>query len=180
LPDVIVVPVGASDPSLLEYLALTLGEAMKLEARMDARRLIPDFAYDPVRRQFESTRILTALVEDWGTKTKGKILGVAECDLFIPILTFVFGEAQLGGRGAVISLARLRQTFYGLPDDPSVLYHRAEKEAIHEVGHTFGLVHCQDYGCVMHFSNSVEDVDLKGDRFCSECAARIPHIGSSK
>ena len=171
------VSVGSIGPPLLEYLAIILGETLGCDARVDARRLSPEFAYDPLRRQHESTRILDALIEGWGGEGEEKLLGVAECDLFIPILTFVFGEAQLGGRGAVLSIARLEQTFYGLPDDPALLYRRTEKEALHEIGHTFGLVHCSDYGCVMHFSNSIEEVDLKGDRFCAACAAGIAARG---
>ena len=134
--------------------------------------LSPDPAYDPLRRQYHSTLLLTQLEQERGSLFP-KILGVTEADLFIPILTFVFGEAQLGGTSAILSLARLRQGFYGLPEDAGLLYHRAEKEALHELGHTAGLVHCPDYGCVMHFSNSVEEVDLKGDRFCRACSAEI-------
>jgi archaemetzincin len=98
---------------------------------------------------------------------------VAEPDLFIPILTFVFGEAQLGGTASIISIARLRQSYYGLPEDQALYYHRAEKEALHELGHTLGLIHCPSYECVMHFSNGIEEVDLKGDRYCPSCSAGI-------
>ncbi len=168
-----IVPVGTAAPPLTEYLALVLGETLRRPVHVDPRRLSPDFAYDPVRRQHESTRLLNALVSGWGGETDGKLLAVAECDLFIPILTFVFGEAQLGGKGAVMSTARLRQEFYGLPPDAELLYRRTEKEALHELGHTFGLIHCQDYACLMHFSNSIEEVDLKGDRFCEQCASRL-------
>ena len=169
---VTLVPLGAVENPLLEYLALMIGETLRCEVSVESRQLSADPAYDPLRRQHHSTRLLESLEKGWG-EDAGKVLGVALQDLFIPILTFVFGEAQLGGRAAIISIARLRQGFYGLPDDPALLYHRAEKEALHELGHTLGLVHCPDYGCVMRFSNSVEEVDLKGERFCTSCAARV-------
>ncbi len=170
--DVVLVPVGASDAALLDYLTLMIGETLRCTARLAPRPLSPDFAYDPVRRQHHSTALLSALAENY-RDGDAKILGVAEPDLFIPILTFVFGEAQLGGTASVISVARLRQTYYGLPEDPEIYYHRAEKEALHELGHTLGLIHCESYECVMHFSNGIEEVDLKGDRFCPLCASKI-------
>lgn len=170
--EICLVSVGAVDPPLLEYLALILGETLHCSTRLEPKRLPPDPFYDPMRRQYYSTRIVELLSNDYGRKEE-KVLGVAEVDLFIPILTFVFGEAQLGGRAALLSITRLRQTFYGLPEEPERLYHRAEKEALHELGHTLGLVHCPDYACVMHFSNSIEEVDLKGDRFCVRCARSV-------
>ncbi len=166
------VPVGAADGALLEYLTLMIGEALGCPTRLAPKPLSPDFAYDPVRRQHHSTPLLSALEKGYRDGS-AKILGVAEPDLFIPILTFVFGEAQLGGIASIISIARLRQGYYGLPDDPELYYHRAEKEALHELGHTFGLIHCKNYECVMHFSNGIEEVDLKGDRYCSACLAEI-------
>jgi archaemetzincin len=90
-------------------------------------------------------------------------------DLFVPVLTFVFGQAQLKGPGALLSTFRLRNEFYGLPADPYLLLDRTIKEAVHELGHSFGLVHCHDPACVMSSSTYVEEVDLKSDWYCSEC-----------
>jgi len=104
------------------------------------------------------------------------VLGVADSDLFIPILTFVFGEAQLGpadATAALVSMYRLRQEFYGMPPDPETLSARLLKEALHELGHTFGLRHCADYRCVMSSSPSVENIDLKLAQFCPACANGI-------
>ena len=101
-----------------------------------------------------------------------RVLGVTAVDLYIPILTFVFGEAQMGGPCAVVSYHRLRQQFYGLPDDYDVLADRLVKEAVHEVGHTFDLTHCRDYSCVMAPSHAVEWIDLKDAVLCPDCEAR--------
>jgi archaemetzincin len=89
------------------------------------------------------------------------LLAVTDRDLFVPVLTFVFGQAQLGGRSAVVSLARLRQEFYGLAAQSRVLLERAAKEALHETGHMFGLVHCADRSCAMSLATNVRQIDLK-------------------
>ena len=98
-----------------------------------------------------------------------RVLGVTEADMFIPVLTFVFGEAQLGGRAAVVSTYRLRNEVYGLQPDPRLLEERLLKEAMHELGHTFGLLHCHHTECVMQASTYAESVDLKPAAYCGSC-----------
>ena len=171
MPSVQIVPIGKIEPALLDYLSMALPEGIGGTCEVLGRSIDPRDAFDPRRRQFHSTRILSllaALPAEPGTRT----LGVADVDLFIPILTFVFGEAQLGGQAAVISAARLRQGFYGLPEDGALFYERCSKEGLHELGHTLGLTHCPSYDCVMHYSNSIEDVDLKGAAWCRGCASK--------
>ncbi len=102
-----------------------------------------------------------------------RLLGVTEFDLYIPILTFVFGEAQLGGSAAVVSYHRLMQEFYGLPADLDLLANRLLIEAVHELGHTLRLTHCHDYQCAMAPSHAVEWIDIKDSGFCEECLARV-------
>jgi archaemetzincin len=170
---ILLVPVGAVDPAILRWLTLALPDSLGLPCAVAPSPLDPTEAYDTIRRQYYSTRILGRLAAMDGTAAT-KVLGIAEVDLFIPILTFVFGEAQLGKQAALISTHRLRQSFYGLPDDEKLYFERIEKEAIHELGHAFGMVHCRRYDCVMSFSNSIERVDLKQNAFCSDCAALLP------
>jgi len=129
-------------------------------------------ALDSVRAQYNSTVLLRKLLA-MAPATGAKLIGITSLDLFSPALTFVFGEAQLDGRVAIASSYRLENTFYGLPDNPGLMLERLEKEAIHELGHTFDLTHCPDYNCVMHLSTCVEDVDLKGNGFCRYCSERI-------
>ena len=105
------------------------------------------------------------------------MLGVTEVDLFIPMLSYIFGQAQLGGRAAIISTARLRQEFYDLPADGAILVERARKEALHELGHTFGLVHCEDRGCAMSLSTNIRQVDLKNPSYCGACRALLREGG---
>jgi archaemetzincin len=100
-----------------------------------------------------------------------RVLALTDADLFIPALTFVFGRAQLGGRLALVSLARLRAEFHGAPPDPALLAARARKETLHELGHLLGLAHCDRSACAMAFSVNVAGIDAKPERLCPRCAA---------
>jgi archaemetzincin len=140
-------------------------EAVRIRDPLD-----PAFARDPERGQVHSTRLLEALAAAYPAGDGDRVLGVADTDLYIPILTFVFGEAMLAGPAAVLSLTRLRPEFYGLPRDDSLLLARTVKEALHEIGHTRGLLHCRRPDCVMRASTSAGEVDLKPALFCSSCA----------
>lgn len=125
-------------------------------------------SFDASRNQYNSTTLLKLLLSR-GAPSHVKILGVTSVDLFIPVLSYVFGEAQLGGAASLVSSHRLDNTVYGLPYSEELLIDRLEKEATHELGHTFGLVHCRDLDCVMHVSTYVEDIDLKSADFCLTC-----------
>lgn len=170
MPNLQLVAVGRVDPAILDYLALVLPESAGGRCTVSRQAIDPREAFDPARQQFHSTRILARLA---GLAGNGeRVIGVADVDLFVPILTFVFGEAQLGGTAALISATRLRQEFYGLPAHETLFYERCEKEALHELGHTLGLVHCPSHACVMHFANSIEEVDLRSAAWCPECSAK--------
>ncbi len=128
------------------------------------------FAHDPDRNQFHSTPILDTL-ESLCPEEGIKILGITREDLFIPILTHVYGEAQLGGRAAVVSISRLMSG----PDLGGVDAGagRILKEAVHELGHCFDLRHCEDERCIMHYCRKLADVDKKSSRFCRYCKIMI-------
>ena len=132
----------------------------------------PEEAMDPERGQYSSPVLLRTLA-DRLTEDTFRLLGITDCDIYMPALTFVFGQAQLGGRVALISVARLQQEFYRIPADPLLSMERAAKEALHELGHTFGLTHCADRGCVMSLSNTIQHVDLKTAGFCASCATLL-------
>jgi archaemetzincin len=165
-------PVGEIGSSLLEDLRRRLGAEIRARCEILPRRLDPEFAFHSQRGQYYSTEILRRM-EKALPQGCWRLLGVTALDLYMPILTFVFGEAQLNSTCAVVSSHRLRQEFYGLPASPNLLRERLLKEAIHELGHTFGLTHCREYDCVMAASHAVERIDLKNSRFCSECHSRI-------
>ena len=130
-----------------------------------------EFAYDTRRRQYGSIPVLEMLLEVCPPDA-WKLLAVTDRDLYVPVLTFVFGQAQLAGVAGVISLARLRQEFYGLPPNREVFEERACKEALHETGHMFGLVHCADRSCAMSLATNVRQIDEKHAAFCTACKAR--------
>jgi len=135
-----------------------------------------EFAFDAARKQYGSIPVLEMLTRLIPADAR-KLLAVTDRDLFIPVLTFVFGQAQLGGRVGVVSLARLRQEFYGLPPNCEVFWERAVKETLHESGHMFGLVHCADRTCAMSLATNVRQIDIKRAAFCAACAARLPATG---
>lgn len=157
----------ADAPQVLQ-LADRLGRRLAMSVRVRLPSFDPDVAFDRSRSQYNSTVLLARLSEEKAANGE-RILGVAAVDLFIPVLTYVFGEAQLGGRAAVVSRFRLDSTLYGLPADEGRWMDRLEKESMHELGHTFGLLHCDDLDCVMHRSTYVEEIDLKGNAFCARC-----------
>jgi archaemetzincin len=139
----------------------------------------PSFAFNVTRRQYLSTEILATMTPR-ATPDTWRMLGVTLLDLYIPILTFVFGEAQMKGNCALVSTHRLHQEFYGLPPDPKLFRERLLKEATHELGHTLRLAHCEDYGCVMSPSHSVEWIDLKTRHFCSNCRSSIANRSTAQ
>ena len=127
-------------------------------------------AYNSERKQHLSSALLAAL----GKAGKNeRVVGVADVDLYDPRLNFVFGEADMTLGTAVVSLYRLRPEYYGSVVDEPLFWERATKEIVHELGHTFGLKHCPNARCVMHFSNSLADTDVKEAHFCSKCRPRI-------
>jgi archaemetzincin len=133
-------------------------------------------AHDTSRRQTNSTQLLAQILE--GVRDHEiRHIGIVDVDLFIPILTFVFGEAQLGGPAAIVSTHRLSNQFYGLARNDDLMLRRLEKELVHELGHTFGLYHCRQFECVMRASTYVEEIDLKRVYPCDACAVALSRHG---
>jgi len=167
---------GASEPALpvelLDGLAAGLARVFQISCHVETSALDVSAAYDPGRRQYHSTFILRAMAAH-AQDGEARLLGVTELDLYVPVLTFVFGEAQLSGTCGLVSVHRLREEHYGLPPNPEVLRARLLKEALHELGHTFGLRHCQDWRCALASTHAVERLDLKETRYCDACRKRI-------
>jgi archaemetzincin len=164
-------PIGNFDERLLRDVAPALADAFRVPCQILEARLDPRFAFHSERQQYHSSEILHGM-QTYAANGAWRVLGVAGVDLYIPILTFVFGEAQMGGPCAVVSFHRLMQEFYGLPPDHALLRERLIKEAVHEVGHTLDLTHCDDYACVMAASHAVEWIDLKEAALCPSCQSR--------
>ena len=157
-------PIGGIAPWILEALEKNLPGIFNLPVQVVPLLSDINFAYDMNRNQYHSTRVLEELearCPDQGVK----ILGITKEDLFIPILTHVYGEAQLGGRASIISISRLLIKH----DHLDFGKERLVKEAVHELGHCFDLRHCQDSFCIMHYCRKLADVDKKSLQFCRYC-----------
>ncbi|MBN2060469.1 MAG: archaemetzincin family Zn-dependent metalloprotease [Deltaproteobacteria bacterium] len=164
---ILISPSGDGDSIIIEEVGRGIADSFGLPVKIKA--LLPDidFAFDPERRQYHSTSILERLALKAPPEAI-KIIALCDKDLFIPILTHVYGEAQLGGKACIISTFRLKQ---GLPpiDSQKIYLRRLIKEAVHELGHTFNLRHCPDSSCEMHYCRTINDVDHKSERFCHYC-----------
>ncbi len=159
----------APDPSVLELARQSIERVFGVSVRTYRGGERPTHALDPRRGQHSSTEILRWLVGRG--EPAGRVLAMTDMDLFIPVLTFVYGEAQLGGTAAVVSTARLSPG--ANVKSPQVLFaERVVKECVHELGHTFGLLHCETSGCVMTRSVSLLEVDAKDIALCADCRVR--------
>jgi archaemetzincin len=156
------------DPGILEQARGCVEELFRCDVAICVPLPVPADSLDSRRNQYSSVAFMLALARgNFGDVDR--VIGVTEHDLFIPMLTFVFGQAQLRGRLALVSLARLRQEYYGAAPDPEMLRLRMLKEVGHELGHSIGLIHCADRECLMSLATSIQDVDRKALDFCRAC-----------
>jgi archaemetzincin len=170
------VPIGKIDASLLKYISEYIRTNFKLNTRNLDCRDITGHDFEPVYGgKYSSNRILKQLGR-FRPNNMYKLLAITERDLYSPIFSCLFGEAQLGGCCALISLFRLRQEYYGLAPDINIFLTRCEKEVIHEIAHLFGLVHCADKNCIMYPSNNIIDTDVKSTSFCSNCLRLLESV----
>lgn len=132
--------------------------------------------YNPARRQYDGNNLLKKIDFMFASDT-AKTLGIFNVDLFIPILTYIFGQAFLNGRTGIASIYRLSNERYGIANDESILVDRIRKEVIHELGHTFGLIHCYNSDCVMRSGTYVEDIDQKSHHLCNKCRMELEKPG---
>lgn len=174
-----IVPIGEIAEPLLVSLNQSIFQTFKIQTRIRKHPFDLPSVYDPDRNQYNSSGLLLQLINDVSPETL-KVLAVTELDLFIPIFTFLFGEAQLNGKGALVSTHRLHNQFYGIPENKELLKNRLLKEGIHELGHTFGLIHCFTLRCVMNTSTYVEDIDQKSAHFCRACEREVFHWQEGK
>ena len=173
---IVLLPIGKIEGWVLDVLERELSR--KFDCCVERREAldVPEDALNAARNQYHSSRILGRIHGCLELEGGARGLGICDVDLYTGGLNFVFGEAELGGKWAIISLTRLRQSFYSLPEGQDIFRKRTIKEAVHELGHVHGLEHCPNPECVMHFSNSLLDTDRKSASFCPRCRARLQKL----
>lgn len=157
--------IGNIEPLLLEKVVKKLDF---LPVKLIEDENYPIFAFEPKRNQYYAKKIIEKIASELPEDCETMII-ITDIDLCTPVLTFVYGEAQLGGKVAIVSMTRLKQKFYSLPEDIELLARRLVKVIVHELGHCYGLVHCNNKKCVMYLSNNIVSVDEKNESFCTEC-----------
>lgn len=165
-----IIPFGEIPKEVLNAIEEELRYSLKILCDFFEPMGLPKEFYNQFRHQFLANKILDFLAE----RFKGRVLAITDEDLYSESLSFIFGQAELPGRVAIVSICRLNPTFYKQPPDKKVLIERAVKEAVHEVCHAlFGISHCRDPRCVMSFSNTIFDVDRKTKDLCEECKLKL-------
>jgi len=160
-------PIGYVDPELLQWLQEELARRLDWELRQAPDLPIPKLLYDERRNQYFAPPLLYHIKQNLNQDVY-RILGIVDRDIYTRGLNFIFGLAEPNGKACIISLTRLRESFYGKKENNDLFRQRVLKEALHELGHTFGLTHCDNPNCVMHFSNSLQDTDRKQAIFCEK------------
>ncbi len=167
-PYITLISYGYFDAELLRYLAEAVKKEFLMDVNLKEGHLDLSEFYDPTRRQYNGVKLIHE-VENSLSQGSSKTIGLFNVDLFIPILTYIFGQAFLDGRTGIASSYRLSNERYGINADEKIVTQRFIKEVIHELGHTFGLIHCHLPACVMRSSTYVEDIDQKSMHLCHSC-----------
>lgn len=162
---IVLIPIGTLPANVIVELQRDLGPIMKREVTIGDEISPPRAAFDKARNQYIAESLLVEL-EKHDVRDAARVVGIIDSDTGARGLNYVFGQARLPGRFAVVALPRLRQSLRARPADAARFRERVLKITIHELGHTFGFVHCPDRKCVMHFSNAIGEADYAGVHYC--------------
>ena len=174
------IPVEIKNHSLIAFIRKKLVLIFNSEILIDDIDLDLSRFLNESRNQYYSTEIISSVIP-LAEKLQGKVLLLVDVDLFVPVFTYLFGEAQLNGKLSIVSTFRLYEEFYTGRTNDKLFFNRVLKEVLHELGHNFGLIHCEDWNCVMHSSAGIEEVDIKGEFYCKKCEPVVNrHLNNSR
>lgn len=163
---------GEVDFTLVSRLAGEIGPVFNRSVDILKGFNLPNEAHNVIRNQYYALVILAKL-ERAKSNNREKVIAVCEEDLYLPEENYILGYADTLSGTAIVSLNRIRQEFYGLPEDDAKIYPRLFKEAIHQIGHLFNLSECRNPQCVNYFSQMMLDIDNKKDKFCDICRRQL-------
>jgi len=166
---------GYFERDFLNRIVEGVEDEFQLPVKIKEGRIDLSDYYDTTRRQYNGNKLLMDVDRIYSFDSL-KTIGLFNVDLFIPILTYIFGQAYLNGRTGIVSLSRLNNERYGMISDNELLLDRTIKEVIHELGHTFGLIHCHTSTCAMRSSTYVEDLDQKTSNLCVKCKNELMNM----
>jgi archaemetzincin len=166
------IPIGEVSEMIPKVLAAHILGYLNLDAEVLPPLKHPAYAHNKKRMQYDAAVILKAM-ESEPLNDYHKVLGIVDLDIFVPIVTYVFGEARKGGRYGLVSAYRLKKNSDGSPSPMPLLLERAAKVALHELVHLFDLSHCMDARCLMHYSGELEELDKTPLYFCRYCSVYL-------
>lgn len=158
----------------VDFLKNGIEKFIKLPVEIGYTIPLPQGAFNEKRKQFRAEFFTEDLLKI--KKNNSIVLGLVDEDLYVEGLNFVFGLADSLKGTAVVAVKRLREEFYGRNEDKILFMNRVLKECVHEIGHLFGLPHCNDPYCIMFFSNTLGDTDRKGLGFCKRCTKKLKEL----
>ncbi|MGE5402340.1 MAG: archaemetzincin family Zn-dependent metalloprotease [Ignavibacteriales bacterium] len=171
-----IAPIEFSHFPLLKNLIREISEIFKDQVSVINLPLDAKTAFSKERGQYYSTQLIADAIK-LTPAYDGKVLLLVDFDLYVPVFTYVFGEAQLNGKHSIVSICRLHEEFYSGHTNDKLLSERTAKEVLHELGHNMGLIHCKNWDCVMHSSQGIEEIDIKGSFYCETCRMVLAEKG---